>query len=349
MIDYALPGNYAHPNEKALTDRGIHVIHYGTASKKQLISEVKEILIAGNYDIVHIMQGYLAIDETAIFTIAALLNRKRCGYKIILHAHGTADASPVPLHRLIKRDFFRFLLRRLFNLVDIKAACSPPAGDFLFGKEKHVLVLYNGIDLKRFSRESNPIDVSTWRNKYNIPEDRLNLITVGRFSEEKNPFFILDIINAIKAVCPNVLLTWVGEGKLQDAIIKETKRLGLEDYINFLGRQTHVEEILHCCNSFILPSKREGAPLTLIEAQAVGLDVYASKNVPKFIDCGGCLFIDLDCGAEAWANVINDYIKSMKLARSIKFELVQQFDIERTSSQLEQLYDGMVGFQIGTK
>lgn len=342
VIDYALPGYFTHANEKALTDRGVHVIHYGTASKKQLITEVKNILVSGNYDIVHIMQGYLAIDETAMFTIAALLNRKRCGYKIILHAHGVADNSPVPLYRRVKRNIFRFLLRRIFNLVDEKAACSSSAGHFLFGNNAKATVLPNGIHVQKFSDAEDSKFIDSWREKYSISKERFNIVTVGRISEEKNPFFTVEIIRDLAARNSDTLLTWVGDGNLRSHVEAEIEQLGLSLHFNFVGVQQHVEEILPCCDCFLFPSKCEGFGIALLEAQAAGLKAFCSDGIPSDADCGGCEFISLDQGAEEWAAAIEHFRKA-PYAFIRNDDKLWSYDIRRTAQNVQNFYSNMQG------
>lgn len=342
-IDYLLPGNFTHANEAALIERGVRVIHCTTKSKQQLFEGAEKILLEGNYDIVHIMQGYLAIDETAMFYLAALKNRKRCGYKIILHAHGIADTTKVSVFRRLKRVVFRTLLRAIFNCADQKAACSPAAGAFLFRKHADVKMLYNGIDLQRFTGNHRHQEIEEWRSKYAISQDRLNIVTVGRFSEEKNPFFMLEILQALRNIAPNVLLTWVGEGELFDAVNSRAKEMGLEQHINFLGRQKQVEQILACCSAFILPSKREGAPLVTIEAQASAIGVYASDKVPDFIDCGGCVFIDYSAPASLWADIIYEGTTSGKIAARISEDNLRRFSSDITTRDLQKMYEQLIG------
>ena len=123
---------------------------------------------------------------------------------------------------------------------------------------------------------------------------------------------------------------------------KEMERLislkNLSEYVNLLGIQHHPEEILACCDYFILPSKREGAPLTLIEAQAANLRCFASDRVPKITDCGGITYIALDKTPKQWAEEIYQIITNNPHPR-IDQKRLNCFDAQKTVRTLCNLYD----------
>ena len=127
-----------------------------------------------------------------------------------------------------------------------------------------------------------------------------------------------------------------------DDVNRLIEDLQLRDNINLLGFQPHVEQILPCCDYFLLPSKREGAPLVLIEAQAAGLTCFASDRVPDIVDCGGVTFIELEKTADEWAEKIHRTIASNPKGDT-QPDLLMRFEINQTVAALTDLYGDLIG------
>ena len=69
-----------------------------------------------------------------------------------------------------------------------------------------------------------------------------------------------------------------------------------------------VNELLQCCDCFLLPSLFEGLPISAIEAQVAGLKCFVSSNITPDINCGLCKFLSID-NAKNWADEIMLYNK----------------------------------------
>lgn len=342
-FDVALPGNFKHENEDSLIDRDINVIHYAAESIGQQIKEIKQILDAGDYDIVHVMQGYVTLETYAVFALVAIAERRKHRYKVICHAHGIEDKTKQcgGIKRTL-RAIYRSLLRKGFSGADLLVGCSHEAAAFLYGKHNDLKVFYNGIDLGRFMLDY-PADTLTGLKKFYSIEDGLpKFITVARMSDEKNPIFLLNIIKHLRGYYPRIKFFWVGDGELRCDIVRYIENNGLSGHVFLLGNQKHVNEILPCCDYFLLPSKREGAPLVLIEAQASGLKCFASDRVPNVVDCGGVTFIPLAKTAEQWAEEIHRQIEAAPKA-NIDLERLNRFDINKTIADLSKVYDWLIG------
>lgn len=211
----------------------------------------------------------------------------------------------------------------------------------MYGSHANVHFLRNGINLHKFTDAAQSPIISQWRERYNIPMDRINIAAVSRVSDEKNPLFLTDVIEELSKLQPNILLSWAGSGPMLEQITQLIKEKGLQDHIHMLGNQSHVEQILACCDYFIFPSKREGAGIAIVEAQAENLTCFASSAVPSIIDCGGVTFLSLQDSAAHWAKEINKKIES-QTAPSIDNARLHQFDIQVTVAQLCELYDRLL-------
>ena len=168
-----------------------------------------------------------------------------------------------------------------------------------------------------------------------------NFAIVARMSDEKNPIFVLDVIKCLYRYYPDLNFVWVGDGEMRNKVERYIEDRDLSRNVQLLGKQNNLEEILACCDYFLLPSKLEGAPLVLIEAQAAGLKCFASDRVPNVIDCGGVSFIELDKSAEEWAAEIHRQIEDEPKAK-ISEALLHRFNVKETVKALSEVYDRLV-------
>ena len=106
-----------------------------------------------------------------------------------------------------------------------------------------------------------------------------------------------------------------------------------------LGAKKNINEILACCDVFILPSISEGLPLVLVEAQAAGLPCVVSTGVSEDANCGKMMRLPLAEGAKKFAQTISDILDG-KIQLEIDEEKLWQFDCSYTVKQLEAVYEG---------
>ncbi len=203
-------------------------------------------------------------------------------------------------------------------------ACSESARKFLY--ENDGKVLYNSIDYSKHYKIDN---VDYIYPKYSLDKDKKYVCFVGRMSEQKNPDFLLKIIESNKDIC-FILITY---GKLLDSFKAKAKELKLTNII-YLPKDSNVNEIMNISLCLLLPSLYEGFPITTIEAQACGLPCIISNNVSKECNLGACQFLDLD--VNKWTEAINKTINVVK--KPIYFS---DYDVKYTSIILGYLYDGL--------
>ena len=161
------------------------------------------------------------------------------------------------------------------------------------------------------------------------------VITVGRITTAKNPYFIVKVMRALCAMDPEYSLDWVGSGELKDEIQEEIHRFGLDNNITMFGAQKNIPEFLNRASIFLLPSIFEGLGIALIEAQAAGLPCVVSDRVPHEVDAGKCHFMSIDISPECWAEKI---IALSKDKSKIDLTKLSKFDIKNMVKQMEQIY-----------
>ena len=124
-------------------------------------------------------------------------------------------------------------------------------------------VVQNGIPLNQFEE----------KKEYNL-HIPCKIVHVGRFQEQKNHICIIE--SARELINYNVKFLLIGDGELKETIEKKAQEYHIDDKIEFVGQTTDVNSYLKESDIFILPSKWEGLPISIIEAMAVGLPIIAS-------------------------------------------------------------------------
>lgn len=224
-----------------------------------------------------------------------------------------------------------------------KLGCSKEACKSLYGSncfdDKKTEVIFNGIDLTEFKKEK--YNVEDLKTKYRVDREKFNFINIGRFEDEKNPLFLIEVFNELIKIRDDVNLTIIGHGKLEGKIKETINKYNLRDKVKLLPHNSCVPEVLSTMDYFILPSLHEGLGIVLIEAQAMGLPCFASSTVPMEAQLGLCNYIPLEDGAQGWASYINNYIEQ-NIYQEIEEKRLNLYDIRNVANKLENIYKNKI-------
>jgi glycosyltransferase involved in cell wall biosynthesis len=166
----------------------------------------------------------------------------------------------------------------------------------------------NGVNTKQFSPSQNKEQM---RNKFGIPVEDIVLLSVGRLIHAKQPYTMIEVFSHLDKELDDVTLCIAGKGELFEATRDLAEKKGLKNVI-FLG---HVEyrdlpDLYACADYYIMTSKYEGLPLTLLEAMASELPCIVSDipnlEIVKNADCG--IIVDFTDIPEALADIVG-YLK----------------------------------------
>lgn len=115
------------------------------------------------------------------------------------------------------------------------------------------------------------------------------------------------------------------------------KEFHIEEKVLFMGEKRNVNEYLQAMDVFVFPSKCEGFPLALVEAQAAGLCCFVSKNVTKEIAItDGVYYLSLEKTEEEWAKEI---LNNRKRNQNADYEVTKAgYEIEKETKELERYY-----------
>ncbi|WP_214710810.1 glycosyltransferase [Exiguobacterium sp. s55] len=177
--------------------------------------------------------------------------------------HNLADKEVSSSQRKINK-----IIYKMFKVIPV--AISPKIKKSITNvykfKDEFVPMVFNGVDIKKFQHIKKEKDI----------KEVVQLLHIGRFSDQKNHKGLIEAFYKSNPIENKIILNLIGEGSLKREIIQMVNDLNLNNHVNFLGLKSDVKKYLHSADIFILPSKWEGMPITLIEAMASGLPIIAT-------------------------------------------------------------------------
>lgn len=274
-----------------LTKNNVHLVEIPFRKRKPLkyLRILLNFLRTNNFDVIHVNGNSSTMGlELFVAKLAKIPLR-------ISHCHNTKTGYPL-LNKLLKP---------IFNFsVNCRMACSQEAGKWLYGKKKF-FIIDNGIDLNEYFPSSTSREKI--RERYNLTANDFVLINVGYFNYQKNQFFLIDVISSLPS---NYKLILVGEGTNLLKIKKVVEQKNLKNRVIFVGAVNNVNEFLSAADVFLLPSRYEGFPFSLVEAQAAGLPCVVSNMVTKKVNLTGMVKF---CSLKDTKNWNNEILKLKRI------------------------------------
>jgi glycosyltransferase involved in cell wall biosynthesis len=177
-----------------------------------------------------------------------------------------------------------------------------------------------------------------------IPRNNhLSLVYVGRLSLEKGVHHLLIALSKLPKLIPFRLVV-VGDGREKDKLIQQANELGIDDSIDFVGFQRDVKMFLIPADALVIPSLREGLPMTLIEACCMGLPVIGSKvgGIPLLVEHkeNGLLFKseDSDDLSSFLAEFDDDKNQYLKTAAELSSSFLKRYSPDKWAENTIQVY-----------
>lgn len=307
-----------------------------TPYKSNPVKTVLEMykIMKGNYQIVHSNMNALSVFPLFAAYLAGVPER-------ILHNHST-DTKAEPL-----RTFVKHLLRPFARLFANEYwACSKLAGEWMYGKQAvadgKVTIINNAIDLKQFAFDE--AKRKKLRKELGL-QDCFVIGHVGRFMKQKNHDFLVAIFAEVAKKQDNAKLLLIGDGPLREQIENKVKTLGLDEKVTFTGVRSDVADLYNAMDVFCFPSLYEGLGMVAVEAQANGLPVISSTEVPQEAKISDAIkFEALSNTKSFWVRDILDCVNQRNIG-SIGAEISNsEFDIRVEAEKLENKYKNITNY-----
>ncbi|MDO8680054.1 MAG: glycosyltransferase family 4 protein [Acidobacteriota bacterium] len=301
-------------------------------------------------DLVH-LHGYSS--KNVLVTAMAKLFHK----PIVLSLHTAGFDEPESIERQGRLALWAFMSADLYlsvsrGLVDSYLAYGMAP--------ERVLEVPNGIDLVRFAPAGRTAR-SALRHRLGLPDGRPLVVFVGFFSSDKQPRVLFDAwLQLYRQSRIETTLVFVGATKssyfeVDDQIVEGMRdaaaAAGVQDRLLFTGATHNVEDYFRAADLFVLPSKREGLPVALLEAMACGLPCIASRlrgSTETIIQdhVNGLLVAPGDAVAlaEAMASVLNNARLANTLSVAARATVVRRFANADIADRWLDAYDLVAGF-----
>ncbi len=230
-----------------------------------------------------LVQGHMTSTAAIYLPIA-----KKAGVK-----KTAAHARSAGVDKGLKGIMTRFLRRNLADKADYLFTCSELAGISVYGekavREGKTIFIPNAIDCVGFTFD--PEKRKKMREELGLT-DALIIGHVGRFHYAKNHEYLLRVFaelcrmsagaggsTAETGADQNYHLILLGEGPLMEDTRKLAEELDVADRVHFLGNHKNIADYYQTMDYFVYPSRYEGMPGTIVEAQASGLPCLMSDTI----------------------------------------------------------------------
>jgi glycosyltransferase involved in cell wall biosynthesis len=264
----------------------------------------------------------------------------------IAHSHNDTTQFQAEA-ALMRRGYLTLMKRWISRHATMGLAASHGAAVALFGSaweaDSRWQILHYGIDLSPFR---GPVDPAAVRSDIGIPPDAFVVGHVGRFVEQKNHAFLVNIAAEVAKREPRMRLLLVGDGPLRPAIEQQVAQAGLANRVTFAGLRPDVPRMmLGAMDVFVLPSLFEGLPVVGIEVQAAGLPFVLSDAITEELDKLKPLMrrMSLSQPASAWAQVIlaeRESARAIAQAEALRIIEGSSLNVQTSLKQLEEVYLG---------
>lgn len=317
----AYPGVNENIQKTLETFGSVHIVPAKKRDLKGYLHGIWKILKTG-IDVIHIHgnSGTMAME-----VVLAKLCRVP---KVIVHSHSTKTDHP------LANAVLRYPMALL---ADQLVACSEGSGRWLYKNWKFT-VLNNAIDSARFSFD--PVCREVCRKELGLDQEFL-VGHVGHFTEPKNHFYLVNVFHELHKRKPDARLLLVGGGPDFDAVVEKVNNLHLQDAVIFAGRRPDVERLYQAMDVFLMPSRWEGLPLVLLEAQASGLPVVASDRITRDVCCTeNFWYLNIEDSPAVWAEKLLQLSETPVERSADQGKLLREhgFDIYQEAGRLREMY-----------
>ena len=282
-------------------------------------------------DVVHL---HGVSSKNILVTLAARLFGKPI--VLSLHTMGADEPGPVKKSGMLAWWAFRSVTRYLSVSAGLRQS-------YLDGGLPPVRIeqVGNGIDTREFS-PATPDEKRRLRQSLGLDPDRPLVLFVGFFSQDKQPRVLFDAWLRLREVHHiDANLVFVGATKsgyyevdenLAGGMRADAESRGLNDRLTFTGPLHDVHEYFRLADVFVLPSRREGLPVALMEAMSCGLPCVASRLVgatDSLIDDGASGLLvqpgNVDAFAEALREMLTNPDRAGRMGAAARVVIADRF------------------------
>ncbi len=293
-----------------------------------------------------LLHAHFAPDGVHAMPLAVELNLPLL---VTLHGYDVTvrDVSRNPLHQVLRQRGLAQLHRRVTSYLCVSKFIREKAIAAGFPSKK--LVVHNiGVDLSQFQPSRKAVSGNT-------------VLFVGRLTEKKGCGSLIRAMLRVRECVPSANLVISGDGPLRSSLEQFARNIGAS--VAFTGRVDHdaVRTYMESARVFVVPSvtapngDSEGLPMVLVEAQALGIPVVATRHagIPEGILDGerGLLADEFD--VDDLARQITQLLLRPHLWNDIHLRspefVSKHFDLRHQTELLEDIYDSAIHSHLNSR
>ncbi len=300
--------------------------------------KIKSIMKQGNYDIVHVHSQQYPICWFAIKSAFKL------GIPCVLTSHGmwTLDPNVMGKKTRLEDYFNKLIYSRLLKKTNAVIGLTDQITNFTkqIGKtETKFFTIPNGVNTSIY--KDNIERKKEFQEEYRLNKDSIVILFLGRFEIVKG---VIEFSNAIKNIIKNkqIEVLIVGGGSLENKVKSILKGIERVHFFSWQSSQ-EIHKFYIASDIFVLPSRFEGLPLTLIEAMNAGLHIVYTPvgGVPEFVQGYSRKTLLKTSTSEEIQNVLTEIISHYSFKEDLNESLnyARKFDWHNLAQETIKVYD----------
>ncbi len=200
----------------------------------------------------------------------------------------------------------------------------------------------NGVDTEQFRPQ--PKDAG-FLQEIGVHATACVVGIVAQLRPEKNHELLLQAAAKVRQQGVNAQFVIVGDGARRLDLESLCGQLGLQDAVHFLGACRDIPRLLAHFDLFVLTSKMEANPVSILEAQACGLPVVATRvgSIPDTVIDGQTGLLvrpgDVEGMAAAVAGLLKDESSRRRMGHAARQNIEQNWSIDRMVRGYEDLIE----------
>lgn len=203
-----------------------------------------------------------------------------------------------------------------------------------------ISIIDNGISVPA----RDPDARSSVRQEFGLRPDERVIVQIGRIARSKRNDLLLEAVARLVAEMPAKIL-FVGEGPERQALQERARDLGIASQVVFCGYRDDVHRLICAADVFALTSNKEGLPIVVLEAMALGCPIVSTAvgAVPSALDSGanGSLvpIDDLDALTRALAESLSAPSVAREKAGRARRTFLERFSRDTMGKRYLRLYE----------
>lgn len=270
-------------------------------------------------------------------------------------AHALAHLGKAADIPVIRTEHLPFLLTDETQISEFRAGLSAVARLIVVSDASRATFMDAGIDTEKISVIRNGIlpmnGGEPARAQWGPPFAR-TLISIARFSPQKDHATLVQAMPTVLADCPDAVLLLVGDGPEMLAVKNLVADLAIGNAVRFAGQRDDVASLLASADLFVSASRFEGLPLAVLEAMSVGIPVVATAiggtiealgdDYPYLVEPGRPQAL-----GEAICAVLKDPIAGARAGEAERARFEQLFSAARMVAETEEIYRATLNTGMG--